>query len=415
MLENDVDFIGTDGTVKESNIKICHITYSFPPAKGGTETHNHSLVSYLTQKGYDVDVIVVRDQSESKKEVDEAANTINKNLKVHNIWYSGFPSWVFKVRKKIKEIEKEGKIDVFDIHLNNDIFTFLFHKRTLLHSLHFFEMNCPGPLPERWPRPCIFSFRKCIKCCGIRNYLEWKFIRWFNLRKVTKFIAKYDYLKNISIKIGVEKERVSVVPHWIDIERINRESKGKKALIKNIKPSDYVFMFFGRLTDEKGPDLLLDAFYNFTKEKQNTKLVFIGDGTLRKELEKTCEKYNISDKVIFLGMIPNKELFRYLSLANIIVFPHRYFNYEWALLEAMCTEKPIIATDMPATSDILKDNFNALLAEATSKSLTSKMLTAIENPKLCETLSKNALKTVKEKHGFENLKRYEELIKGLKT
>ena len=143
---------------------------------------------------------------------------------------------------------------------------------------------------------------------------------------------------------------------------------------------------------------------------------YIGEqyaNTLREELEETCKKYNISDRVIFLGMIPNKDLFGYLSLSDALVFPHRYFNYEWALLEAMCTEKPIIATDMPATSDILKNGYTALLAEPTVGSLSMKMQEILENPKLAKKIAKNALETVREKHGYGNLRKYEELIHSL--
>lgn len=387
-------------------MKICHITYDFPPAKGGTETHNYTVVKYLLEKGYDVDVIFIR-----KKDVADAEITINKGIKIHNIFPKPFPFWIFQVRKEMRKIEKEGKVDVFDIHSIRHAWPFILKKKKIIYSLHFFELNCPGPAATKWPRPCMYSFKECWRCSGIGRYFEWKLIRWLVIRKTTKFMVKYDYLKKLLIETGIKEEKIVVVPHWIDIEKIYRNAKSKGAFINNVKPSDYVFMFFGRLVNAKGPDILLEAFALLTKKVQNVKLVFIGDGPLRRDLEETCDIYNIKDKVIFCGMIPHKNLFEYMSLADTIVFPHRYFNYEWALLEGMGTEKPIIATDMPATVDILIDGYNALLAEPTPESLALKMKEILENPELCEKIAKNALKTVREKHGMENLEKYEELVK----
>ena len=153
---------GSAGNDSWRKMKICHITYAFPPVgAGGHQTHNHSLVRYLIQRGYDVDVIVVRSSSVSRADVAEATHAINKSIRVHNIWYNGFPFWVFQVRKKIKEIERGGKIDVFDIHSSNDVFTFLFQKRKIIFSLHFFELNCPGSPSAQWILPCAASFKKC--------------------------------------------------------------------------------------------------------------------------------------------------------------------------------------------------------------------------------------------------------------
>lgn len=394
-------------------MKICHITFGFPPTVGGTETHNYLLVKHLLQKGYDVDVIVLRTNI-SKEDLTKAFKVSNiDRIKVHDIFPKPFPFWILQIKKEIREIEEEGEIDIFDLHSIQDILPFIFQKRIILLSLHFFELNCPGPREIPFPRPCVYSFRNCWRCCGIKRYFWWKLIRWLTIRKTTKFMVKYDYLKKLLMETGIEGEKIVVVPHWIDVETINKKAKSNGAFIDNIKSSDYVFVFLGRLVKEKGPDILLDAFFILTKKVENAKLVFIGDGPLRRELEETCDKYNIKDKVIFLGMIPHENLFDYISLADTIVFPHRYFNYEWALLEAMCTEKPIIATDMPATADILIDGYNALLVEPTPESLALKMKEITEKPELGEKLAKNALKTVREKHRMENLEKYEKLVKGL--
>ena len=59
-------------------MRICHICRSFPPLVGGTETHNYSLVKYLSEKGYDVDVIVIRDPIELLKKTGYSNDIIDE-------------------------------------------------------------------------------------------------------------------------------------------------------------------------------------------------------------------------------------------------------------------------------------------------------------------------------------------------
>lgn len=387
-------------------MKICHITFGFPPTVGGTEVHNYSLVRYLLGRGYDVDVIVLRTSTVSKEALIEAQISINKGIKVHDIHPKRFPFWVFQISKEIKKIERQGKIDVLDIHSTLHILPFIFERRKILTSLHFMELNCPGSAKDKWHKACTYSFKKCWNCSGVITYLKWRLTRWFALRKTMRFMVKYNYLRDLLAKTGIREEKIAVVPHWIDIERINKQAKSLRIL-----SDGFTFAFFGRLSNEKGPDILLNAFAQLTEKADGIKLIFIGDGPLRKELEGFCKDNNLQDRVSFSGAIPHEELFRYLSsAADALVFPHRYFNYEWALLEGMCTEKPIIATDVPATTDILKDGYNALLCEPTPEALTSKMRQILGNPQLGEKIAQNALQTVRERHHQGNLERYEQLV-----
>ena len=87
-----------------------------------------------------------------------------------------------------------------------------------------------------------------------------------------------------------------------------------------------------------------------------------------------------------------------------------YDNYNWTLLELMSSGKPVIATAVGGTSEILRDGHSALLAEATAESIASGIRRLIDDPKLRQKLAGNALNTVKEKHSLTNLIKYERLL-----
>ena len=398
-------------------MKICHLTDSFPPNRGGTETHNYSLVKYLLQRGYDVDVIVGRSFNLSDECIDEAANTTNEGIKVHNMRYKKFPLWALQARNKIKEIETEGKIDIFDIHRTSDILTFLFQKRTIILSLHFFELNCPGSRSDEWILPCLSSFKKCWKCSGVFNYLKWKFVRWLAIRKVTKFMVKYEYLKSLAVENGIKEDQIEVIPHWLDIEKFRAIENNPEFKVAGVNPGDKICIHVGRLSKENGIFELLTAFGILTQKISNVKLILLGDnisaGISMKELENFCKINRIEKKVIFAGSVDREDVFKFLSLSDCAISCQLYHNYNWSLLEYMCAEKPIVATNVGGTTEILKNEYNALLSEPTPESLSSNMQQILENPQLGEKLGRNALATVREKHSFKNLNKYDSLIQRL--
>jgi glycosyltransferase involved in cell wall biosynthesis len=218
-------------------------------------------------------------------------------------------------------------------------------------------------------------------------------------------MVKYNYLKNFLIKEGVPENKISIVPHWIDYERIHKQGR-RRVKIRGVDKDDRVFVFFGRTSPEKGPMLMLKSFKIATDEIENAKLVFVGPKFDKEKLDDFCRTNGLSNSVFFLGPKPHHTVHKWLSIADCIVFPNLYFNYEWGMLEAMCTGKPIVATDVTATREILKHGENALLARPEPHELAKRMVEVMNNKPMAAKIGRKALETIKRKHGMKNLDRY---------
>jgi len=229
---------------------------------------------------------------------------------------------------------------------------------------------------------------------------------------MTKYMVKVEFLKKLMITNGINENDIEGIPYWIDIEGIRQKVRAKPP-IELKKGSKKIFMFCGRLHHTKGPDLALKAFTLLSKEFNNVALVFIGDGNLQNDLRRFCIVNCIQDKVTFLGRIPYDFVHQYFGLADYFLFTSPYSNYHWALLEAMCTMRPVVATDVGDTRDILIDKFNALLCRYDPKLLMEKMKELNENTELAEKIAKNAFLTIKERHSLNNLEKYERMIRSL--
>lgn len=241
-------------------------------------------------------------------------------------------------------------------------------------------------------------------------------IRMLEVRKFSKILVKYEHIKKLAVESGIDEKKIVVIPFWVDVETINKKSKNNlRVSVRELKAGDIVLGYFARLDPQKGPFLLLKAFSSLAKKASNIKLVFIGGGppSTTQELKELCSKLHLQDKVVFLGAIPYETVHTYLSIPDIFVFPSPYKNYEWALAEAMCANKPIVATNVAGTSEILIDRYNAVLTSPTVDSLTAGILNVLDDPALAKKIGENAFGTVKSKHSYKNLEKYEEVLKSL--
>ncbi|MFC1925717.1 glycosyltransferase family 4 protein [Chloroflexota bacterium] len=403
-----------------SDMRICHVCNGFPPTVGGSETHNYSVVKYLAEKGYRVDVVVVRPNrnllQRTNYTVDAIKTLLSKSytlpdlpgVTVHNIAPTAIKLY-YDLARKIKELEKESPIDIIDIH--SYIYALAFSKkRKILLSLHCYELSCPATLYLPCEKP---SLARCRKCCSLPKYLYWKVARALALSRISKFMVKYDYLKRKLVDSGVDESSVVVIPHWIDVEKINRASREAGRAEMNIEKGAKIFSFVGRLSQFNGPFLALEAFKKVYASHPEARLFFVGDGELKQSIERFCADNGFEDRVQLLGRLPHEKLLGILPSFDYHLLCSEYDNYNWTLLELMSSGKPIVATDVAGMTDILQDGRNALLAGANADSIADRMIELLEKPDLGARLAESALNTVRERHSMDNLQLYEELLESL--
>ncbi|MGL6342536.1 MAG: glycosyltransferase, partial [Waterburya sp.] len=116
----------------------------------------------------------------------------------------------------------------------------------------------------------------------------------------------------------------------------------------------------GRLTHQKGFDLLLQAFQQVASKHPNWQLIILGKGELREQLEKMKDDLGLLDRVIFTGALSNP--FAVLKKAKLFVMASRNEGFPLAHGEALACGLPVIATDCPSgPSEMIRNNIDGLL------------------------------------------------------
>lgn len=142
-------------------------------------------------------------------------------------------------------------------------------------------------------------------------------------------------------------------------------------ITKPLSERDNVLGFVGRLEEEKGVTVLVDAFY-LASQKAKLKLLIVGDGSLRQEIGQTISERGLLGSVTVTGWVSNVNEF--LNEIKLLVLPSKTEGVSSVILEAMATGTPILATPVGESGRILGRNSRGFLLESTEPICMSKCI-----------------------------------------
>jgi glycosyltransferase involved in cell wall biosynthesis len=125
-------------------------------------------------------------------------------------------------------------------------------------------------------------------------------------------------------------------------------------------PLPLVFFFAGRLDDQKGVDVLLEAFRRLPR---GPRLRLAGTGPKEEEYRRLAASLGIDGAVRFLGGVPRAKLATLLCESHVYVLPSRYENLPLGLLEAMACARPVVATRVGGVAEMVDDGVEGLLVD----------------------------------------------------
>jgi glycosyltransferase involved in cell wall biosynthesis len=140
----------------------------------------------------------------------------------------------------------------------------------------------------------------------------------------------------------------------------------------------------GRFSVEKNHSLLLQTLARLP----GVMLVLVGGGKSRKDIERQVQEMKLQDRVTFLGEISPKDVRAVMRSCDLFMFPSIYEAMPMALLEAMATGMPIVASDIPANRELLQDT--GLLGSLDPELFASAATSLFDNPTYASELGRQA-------------------------
>ena len=230
-------------------------------------------------------------------------------------------------------------------------------------------------------------------------------------------ISPSEYYIDESRFLGKYRDKIVVIPNGVNVKDFDigyskEECREKLGLPIN----DKVVLFLGGLEPHKGPDVLLKAMPSILKNIPDAKLVLVGGGGMRGELERLCKRLGVEKYVKFAGFVEENMKPFYYRAADVFVLPSVMKSevFPIVLLEASASGLPMIVSDLDTFKCIIEDGYNGLFTKRRDENnLANRIIYLLENEEVREKMGKNGRKKVEgyswEQIAEETEKVYEEV------
>jgi glycosyltransferase involved in cell wall biosynthesis len=168
-----------------------------------------------------------------------------------------------------------------------------------------------------------------------------------------------DTIFNDLKKLPGLRRKLHVIRNGVDLSEIDAEKTLATEIAAWKGKDSFVIGYIGQLIPRKGLILLLKAFAKLTMPKK--KLVILGEGNQREELERLSSNLRIQDDVAFFGFRDDR--LKFLKSFDVFVLPSRLEGIPRCLMEAMAARIPVIASNIPGCTDLIQHDQTGLLFE----------------------------------------------------
>lgn len=333
-------------------MKILIISPSFFPIVGGTEVAIHEISRRLLQRGHDVTILTPKyPEFKSSKTCEKMDSVKVYRFPISSCMYNisaltRYTDIQLRAFRKMIELDRNENFDIF-------------------HQFHLFALGGAVVLAKKFlGKPLTTTLAGWDTYDPIRsvpNFLHPYLAQVMN--ESDAVISPSQELVKHAKEQGCKKD-IKVVPHGVDVTRVNPHIDGSMAREKlGIKDDEIMVLSIQRLVKKKGVNYLIDAVFDVVKKSPDVKFVIVGDGPERESIMKLARKLKVSNNIALTGFIPSKDLARYYSACDIFILPSLYEQFGLVLVEAMACGKPVISTKVGAIPEVVDDGKTGLLVE----------------------------------------------------
>ncbi|MGE0090590.1 MAG: glycosyltransferase [Bacteroidales bacterium] len=251
------------------------------------------------------------------------------------------------------------------------------------------------------------------------KYSRFKFLRFFGSiyefflfkrlkLNATKILAASDQktIKSVCLKYDLPESLIIQFPTRYDQNIFRQINKTKIRNSLAFDQDEIVFVTTGRLSYIKGWSLAIDTFRIVKTKIPKSKLIFIGDGEDKIEIESYGKDEIEKNEIILKGRLSQEEIAYYLNASDVFVMSSIIEGWPTAMVEALACGKPIVSTNVSGASEMIFDNQNGYILKNRNKfdfaELWIKALQLNDPNELSLQLSKRFTMTTLESDFVEN-------------
>lgn len=381
---------------KNKPMHVLMLNYEYPPLGGGGGVATQTLIEALSRKNVKVTLVT---SSHTTEQIEEQPN---EHLTIIRLPISGrevrpvasFSSLISYIRATIAWGAKQANPPFTHIHSQFAVPTgiagqHLAQTWNLPHlvTVHGFDIHDPTRIisADRFPP-----------------------VHWV----VQRVLASADAVTTQSRDIARRtrqgytlKRDLSIIP--LGIPKVNIPLGPKPDNL----PDGFVLVGVGRLVARKGFDVAIQAL---TLLPEEVKLVIIGDGPEKIDLQQLAERLGVSSRVHFTGPAFDQEKWNILAHSQAYVLPSLHEGFSLSTVEAMMMGLPVIASNVGGQTDYLQQNENALLVPPQQPEALAEAVTQLlDDPALCSRMKQKNIQLANQLTDEKMAERYLDLYAHL--
>lgn len=378
-------------------MRILMLSWEYPPRiVGGIARHVEEISEALVAQGHEVHVVTADHPGTPERE------TVN-GVHLHRVknWSfdpPDFLSWVLQLQHGMvayaMQAHQAAPFDLVHAHDWLVAHAGITLKQALgvplISTIHATESG-------RNRGNLVSEFSKFV------NQMEWRlcFESW-------RVIICSQYMHTEAKQaFGVPDDKLDIVPNGVKYTKFDKTmSAADRIAFRRHLAADHqkIVFFVGRMTPEKGAQVLLEAVPKVLAQFPEARFVVVGKGGFLPELKRRANELGVTPYVNFTGFVSDEDLLKIYQCIDVAVFPSLYEPFGIVALEGMAAEVPVVVSDVGGLGSIIEHTQSGITTyPGNADSLSWGILESLKNQEYADWLATNARKRVIEVFNWEKI------------
>lgn len=366
-------------------MRVLMLSWEYPPRiVGGISRVVHDLAQKIGERDNEVHVVTCYEQG--AKDIEKDKNVFVHRVPTYDVSVYNFIDWVLQLNFALLEyssklIKDTGSFDI--IHAHDWVVAFACKALKYTFSI---------------PMVCTIHATEHGRNWGIHNDMQRYIsgVEWWLTYESWRVIVNSEYMKHETNNVfQLPDDKIRVIPNGVDVDKFNGVERDYEYRRNFASDNEKIVFFVGRLVNEKGVHVLVDAIPKVTHFYNDVKFVIAGKGPQLEYLKGKVWAMGIAHRVYFTGYIRDEDLLKLYKCADVAVFPSLYEPFGIVALEGMVANVPVVVSDTGGLGEIVYHGIDGMKSyTGNANSLADSILEILHDPDKAESMKKKALEKV---------------------